>query len=89
LRKELKHWTAGGGSVRSDPVTQLWARADHRKRGYGPALMEAVEREALVRGCIQIVLNYSPLPGAARDLHALGNLTDLIGESATFEMADG
>jgi hypothetical protein len=24
--------------------------------GYGPALMEAAEREALVRGCIQIVL---------------------------------
>jgi len=49
----LYGWTWGGTCA----VRYLWVRADHRKRGYGTALMEAVEREALVRGCTQIVLS--------------------------------
>jgi len=43
----LYGWTWGGTCA----VRYLWVRADHRKRGYGTALMEAAEREALVRGC--------------------------------------
>jgi GNAT superfamily N-acetyltransferase len=49
----LYGWTWGGTCA----VRYLWVRADHRKRGYGTALMEAVEREALARGCTQIVLS--------------------------------
>jgi GNAT superfamily N-acetyltransferase len=49
----LYGWTWGGTCA----VRYLWVRADHRKHGYGTALMEAAEREALARGCTQIVLS--------------------------------
>ena len=32
-------------------------REDFRNRGYGKTLMEAAEREAIVRGCNQMVLD--------------------------------
>ena len=49
----LYGWTWGGTCA----VRYLWVRAGHRKRGYGTALMESAEREALVRGCTQIMLS--------------------------------
>ena len=49
----LYGWTWGG----TCEVRYLWVRADHRKLGYGKSLMEAAEREALARGCTQIVLD--------------------------------
>jgi GNAT superfamily N-acetyltransferase len=48
-RVEVLDASDGGGL--SDPVTQLRVREDDRTRGYGRALMEAAEREALPRGC--------------------------------------
>ena len=59
----LYGWTWGGTCA----VRYLWVRADHRKRGYGTALMEAVEREALVRGCTQIVLSTHSLQAPRLD----------------------
>jgi GNAT superfamily N-acetyltransferase len=49
----LYGWTCGG----TCEIRYLWVREDFRKRGYGKALMEATEREAIVRGCNQIVLD--------------------------------
>ena len=49
----LYGWTWGG----TCEVRYLWVREDYRKRGYGIALMQAVEREAIARRCTQIVLD--------------------------------
>lgn len=49
----LYGWTWGG----TCEVRYLWVRADYRKRGYGDALMAAAEREAIARGCSQMVLD--------------------------------
>jgi ribosomal protein S18 acetylase RimI-like enzyme len=49
----LYGWTWGG----TCEVRYLWVRGDHRKHGYGKALMTAAEREAVARGCSQIVLD--------------------------------
>jgi GNAT superfamily N-acetyltransferase len=38
-------------------VNVLWVRGDHRKRGYGTALMERAEQIARERGCELLFLN--------------------------------
>ena len=49
----LYGWTWGG----TCEIRYLWVREDFRNHGYGKALIEAAEREAIVRGCNQIVLD--------------------------------
>ena len=49
----LYGWTWGG----TCEVRYLWVREEYRERGYGKALMRAVEREATARGCDQIVVD--------------------------------
>jgi ribosomal protein S18 acetylase RimI-like enzyme len=49
----LYGWTWGG----TCEVRYLWVRGDYRKRGYGKELMAAAEREAIARGCSQMVLD--------------------------------
>ena len=49
----LYGWTWGGACE----IRYLWIREAFRKRGYGKALMAAAEREAIARGCNQIVLD--------------------------------
>jgi ribosomal protein S18 acetylase RimI-like enzyme len=49
----LYGWTWG----RTCEVRYLWVRAEDRKRGYGASLMAAAEREAIARGCAQMVLD--------------------------------
>jgi ribosomal protein S18 acetylase RimI-like enzyme len=49
----LYGWTWGGMCE----IRYLWVREDHRKRGYGIALVAAAERESIARGCAQIVLD--------------------------------
>ena len=46
-------WTWGG----TCEIRYLWVREDFSNRGYGKTLMEAAEREAIVRGCNQMVLD--------------------------------
>lgn len=38
-------------------IDYLWVHKDMRRRGYGSKLLLAVEREAVARGCRQVVLN--------------------------------
>jgi ribosomal protein S18 acetylase RimI-like enzyme len=38
-------------------IRYLWVREGLRKRGYGTALMQAAERDAVARGCKQLVLD--------------------------------
>ena len=49
----LYGWTWGGMCE----IRDLWVRKDHRRRGYGHALMAAAEEEARSRGCTKIVLD--------------------------------
>jgi ribosomal protein S18 acetylase RimI-like enzyme len=49
----LYGWTWGGACE----IRYLWVSEAFRKHGYGKELMAAAEREALVRGCNQIVLD--------------------------------
>ena len=49
----LYGWTWGGCCE----VRNLWVRREFRKLGYGKGLLAAAEREALARGCVQIVLD--------------------------------
>jgi ribosomal protein S18 acetylase RimI-like enzyme len=49
----LYGWSWGGACE----IRYLWVREDFRKRGYGKALMESAEREAVARGCSLIVLD--------------------------------
>lgn len=46
-------WTFGGCGY----VEVLWVRGDARHGGVGTALMDAVEAEALARGCTQVALS--------------------------------
>jgi GNAT superfamily N-acetyltransferase len=46
-------WTWGAACE----IRYLWVREDMRNHGYGKALMAAAEREAIRRGCGQIVLD--------------------------------
>jgi len=38
-------------------VTHLWVHESHRRKGLGVALMNAVESEAMRRGCRQVLLS--------------------------------
>lgn len=49
----LYGWTWGGCCE----VRYLWVQHDYRDRGYGKALMQAAENEAIARRCHQIVLD--------------------------------
>jgi GNAT superfamily N-acetyltransferase len=49
----LYGWTWGEACE----IRYLWVREDMREHGYGKALMAAAEREAILRGCGQIVLD--------------------------------
>jgi ribosomal protein S18 acetylase RimI-like enzyme len=49
----LYGWTWGGCCE----IRDLWVRDDCRNSGYGKALMQAAEREAIARGCRQVVLD--------------------------------
>ncbi len=49
----LSGWTWGTCAG----VGMLWIRADARRDGWGRRLLEAAEREAVARGCRQMVLS--------------------------------
>ena len=49
----LYGWTWGGCCE----VRYLWVRRDYRNRGYGKGLMVAAQREAIARGCCQLILD--------------------------------
>jgi GNAT superfamily N-acetyltransferase len=38
-------------------IGYVWVHEDHRRQGYGTRLIQAAEREAVVRGCRQAVLD--------------------------------
>jgi GNAT superfamily N-acetyltransferase len=46
-------WTWGGCGY----IDKLWVQADARGQGYGTRLLEVFEREALGRGCFQLLLS--------------------------------
>ena len=48
----LSGWTWGACGF----VDALWVEADSRGRGLGTSLMDAAEREMVLRGCRQVVL---------------------------------
>ena len=48
----LYGWTWGGCGY----VDKLWVRDDLRGKGYGTQLLVAAEREAVIRGCFQMIL---------------------------------
>lgn len=69
-------WTFGGCGY----VDVLWVRSGSRGRGVGTALMDAVEAEAVLRGCTQVALSSHSFqaPGfyAARGYVEVGRTPD-------------
>jgi GNAT superfamily N-acetyltransferase len=49
----LSGWTWAGWLK----VANLWVREDMRRQGYGSALLQAAEREAVARGCTRATLD--------------------------------
>jgi len=49
----LTAWIWGGCCA----VDMLWVRADSRRGGWGRALMEAAEQEAVRRGCTEMIVS--------------------------------